>query len=496
MMNPSSDPIPKASADGSPRSTVSAFHIDPQALDHESRAEFRLRTFMDASPFGIIEYELRPEDRLIFVSANAAADRILNISCAALLGMKFEDAFPNVLTTDLPRTFRHVARTGEPIEMEQLTYKDERIAGIYEMYLFQTAPRRMAVMFRDVTAQRQDAEQLRASEEKLRLLAEHTDDLITLFDEKEVRLYVSPSYERITGWTFEDLQGQDWHQRVHPEDHALIEESDKANLLGRTTRVEYRYFRKDGSMMWLDTLCTPIPDAQGKITRFVARSIDITHRKRSEEELRASEQRYKHLAEQNRRLLQEVNHRVKNNLASVLGLVSLSAAKATDIATCSAALKLRVLSMARAHDLLSQREWRDLEMNHLARTILESIRQSMPSSGRLSIDGPSFQIPPRFATPLALVLQELMTNSTKHGAMSTPAGQVRLEWSIESDHWKLQWIESDGPPCSPPARVGVGLQLIEGLARHDLGGSIEFNFPTQGAICLLTLPLPEAEPEA
>jgi len=133
-------------------------------------------------------------------------------------------------------------------------------------------------------AHRQGAEQLRASEQRLRLLADNADDFVLLNHVDGRRLYVSPSFYRVTGWTPEDLQADDWRTRVHPEDLPLVERAHAANLAGQTTQIEYRMKCKDGSWLWLDMRCKPIVEPDGRVEQMEVWSREITRRKQAEAE--------------------------------------------------------------------------------------------------------------------------------------------------------------------------------------------------------------------
>ena len=233
----------------------------------------------------------------------------------------------------------------------------------------------------------------------------------------------------------------------------------------------------------------PVRDVTGKPIASVAVTIDITQRKRIEEQLRESESRFRQLAENNRRLLQEVNHRVKNNLASILSLLSLTASRSTDVRSFADSLRDRILAMSRVHELLSAHQWQDVTVDSLVEALLNPMTRTGILRGTLTASGPAISISPRTATAFALVIQELAVNSYKYGANSTPQGRVHITWAIDKAGWNLEWVESSGPPVVAPTRRGLGLELIEGLIVHDLSGRVEAEFPSTGFTCRIRLPL-------
>lgn len=127
-------------------------------------------------------------------------------------------------------------------------------------------------------------ETLRASEERYRLLADYTDDFVTLHDPEGRRLYISPSFYRVTGWTPEDLQLTGWRTRVHPDDLPLVEQTHKANLGGDATTIEHRVRCRDGRWIWIESRCRPIVGPDGRVRQLLVWGRDITERKHAEVE--------------------------------------------------------------------------------------------------------------------------------------------------------------------------------------------------------------------
>jgi len=120
---------------------------------------------------------------------------------------------------------------------------------------------------------------LRERVELYRVLADHAEDFVAMHHVDGRRLYLSPSFCRVTGWTPEELRSADWRTRVHPEERALIESARTANLRGEVTCIEHRSLCKNGTWLWVETRCRPLPGADGKIEKMVVWSRDITERK-------------------------------------------------------------------------------------------------------------------------------------------------------------------------------------------------------------------------
>lgn len=147
-------------------------------------------------------------------------------------------------------------------------------------------PLRMIGSHTDMTERRRAEQQLREGEERLRLYAENTDDIISLADVHRKSLYVSPAYYRITGWTPEDVMQCDFIQRIHPEDRQAVEQARWKNLQGQATVLEWRGLKKNGGWLWFETTAKPLRDAEGKVIRIANTTRDITARKAADAEIR------------------------------------------------------------------------------------------------------------------------------------------------------------------------------------------------------------------
>ncbi len=193
-------------------------------------------------------------------------------------------------------------------------------------------------------------------------------------------------------------------------------------------------------------------------------------------------------ADSNRELLiNELNHRVKNTLSSVLSIVSRTLRSVGSVEGARGAIENRIMALAHVHNVLTNENWDYANIRDIAGTIMSPHADA--TSSRLRLEGPSLRLEPRRAIPLALVISELATNAVKYGALSVPGGGVRIKWSVDAGHLLLEWSESGGPPPVEPSRTGYGTQFIQGAVTRELGGKVEMMFQPTGLICMIDIPL-------
>lgn len=182
-------------------------------------------------------------------------------------------------------------------------------------------------------------------------------------------------------------------------------------------------------------------------------------------------------------LISEVNHRVKNTLATVQ---SLSSQTFRNGANSDAREKFdaRLVSLGRAHDVLSAKKWEGADVREIIEATMEPFASAAPDRIRLS--GPAVALSSRSVVMLSMVLHELATNATKYGALSTPGGRVAIDWALQGgDKVELFWSESGGPPVEKPDHAGFGSTLIERGFAAQIGGTATLRFDPKGVTCAL-----------
>ena len=187
-------------------------------------------------------------------------------------------------------------------------------------------------------------------------------------------------------------------------------------------------------------------------------------------------------------LTRELNHRVKNTLANVLSIVSLTRRRASNLEEFAEGIDGRIRALSATHDLLTQSEWGATPIRAVIEAELAPYVRDSDAS--LELAGPHVELAPNDALSLGLALHELATNAAKYGSLSVPEGKVRITWSLVDDTLaSLHWVESGGPPVPEERRRGFGSELIEKIVAHELRHPVDLRFSREGVSCTLAVPV-------
>ncbi|TGE02240.1 sensor histidine kinase [Methylobacterium nonmethylotrophicum] len=186
-------------------------------------------------------------------------------------------------------------------------------------------------------------------------------------------------------------------------------------------------------------------------------------------------------------LIHELNHRVKNTLATVQSMARQTARSAASLADFTGSFEARLLAMSQTHNVLTANHWEGAGLRGILSAELEPY--SSGRADRIRLDGPPVSLTPAMALPLGMAIHELATNAAKYGALSAEAGQVAVEWRVGPGALELRWRESGGPRVVPPTRTGFGTRLIRASLERELAGEVRFDFAEGGLACLIAVPL-------
>ncbi|NOG74169.1 sensor histidine kinase [Roseicella sp. DB1501] len=325
---------------------------------------------------------------------------------------------------------------------------------------------------------------LREGEEHLRLIFESATEyaIFTLGLDGLVTAW-NPGAKRFLGYETEDILGHSADVIFMPEDRAAdVPEIEMSRAANEGCAADERWHvRQDGSRFWAAGMMMPLLDSGGELRGFLKILRDRTEQRREEERRRL--------------LLRELDHRVKNTLATVQSVAAQSLRYAPNPAAFRKAFDARLLALARAHDMLARGGWEGAPLREVIERTLEPYATD-GEAGRVSADGPPVLLAPNAAVTLNLALHELATNAAKYGSLSARGGRVDVTWTLgrrfndDVPAVEIHWRERGGPPVRPPERRGFGSRLLERALPYESGGEVRLDFAPQGVECRIRLPLP------
>lgn len=274
-------------------------------------------------------------------------------------------------------------------------------------------------------------------------------------------------------WGFEpELRKQQWcgSWKIYSSDGRLIPHEECPMAIALKERrpirgIEAVAERPDGTRVPFLPYPTPLFGSDGNLIGGVNLLYDLTDVKKAEAQQKA--------------LIDELNHRVKNTLATVQSLAA-QTFRGTDTADAAKqAFEARLLALSKTHDHLTRERWEWADLKAIVDDTLAPYRASQTHR-----EGGPVRIAPKAALTLSMVMHELATNAAKYGALSAPDGKLAVTWSCTQEggkrHLRLEWHESDGPTVTPPVRKGFGSKLVERSIVQDLGGSAQIAFDPSG----------------
>lgn len=328
---------------------------------------------------------------------------------------------------------------------------------------------------RDVTEARRAEEERHRANELLRTITETAPGMIYAKDRDGKWLIANAPVLGLFGKSLAEVRGATDREIIgDPAQAAAVTATDQRIMAAGVTEViEEQVGDEDGQpRVWLSTK-TPLRDTAGVVVGIVGVSLEITERKRIEERLRL--------------MVHELNHRVKNTLATVQAIAAQTLRRAEP--ALRQTLEDRLMALATAHDVLTREGWAGADLTEIVAASLAPY--GVGDDARFGFSGPPLRLLPRAALALAMGLHELATNAVKYGALSSDAGRVDIGWIVAGQRLRLTWTERGGPRVTPPERRGFGTRLIERSVARDLVGSATIEFAADGVVCVIEAPLQE-----
>jgi PAS domain S-box-containing protein len=440
-----------------------------RAGDSAESARSDLRNLLDATDVSVL-----------FLDENLRVRRF-SPDLGAILGLR-EDQRPTIdeLTRwfacrDLARDARTVLSTGYGME------RNVRLAGQDIDYTLRLRPCLDSddaiaglMMFLHGKTDRRRADEV---SRRLAAIVESSDDAILSKDLDGIIASWNRGAQHLFGYTAEEVIGKSVTLLI-PDDHP----NEEPDILARIRRGEaIRHYetvrrRKDGSLVDISLTVSPIVDADGVIVGASKIARDISERRRAESERTL--------------LLHELNHRVKNSLATVQSIASQTLRHADSLQSFADAFNARLLALSKTHDLLTQQHWQHASLRDLVLKELEPYGHRSPS---FSVDSDDIQLHPRMALAFGLMFHELATNAVKYGALSVPGGHIHVSWTVSADdgqpRLRVCWVESGGPTVVAPTRRGMGTRLLDTAVADGMDGRTTLEFDPAGIRYMIDVPL-------
>ncbi len=323
----------------------------------------------------------------------------------------------------------------------------------------------------DITDRKRVEAALRASEEQFRGVFENAATGIAILDMEGRFQSCNPAYAAMLGYSEPELRQQSFPAHVHPEDRDenLAQYKRLAAQEISSFEIVNRYLHKDGTALWVDKHVSLLRDSTGQPSNVIVLAMDVTERKRQDDQIRL--------------LMREVNHRSKNMLSLIQAVARQTlAANPEDFLE---RFERRVEALAANQDLLVKNAWQGADLDELVRSQLAPFQDLIGT--RIELQGPAVFVSASAAQVIGMALHELATNAGKYGALSGSDGRVEIAWRIQRDDaFVMSWREECAHPITAPSKLGFGSSVISSIAEMSLGAKVELNFPATGLVWQLS----------
>jgi PAS domain S-box-containing protein len=425
----------------------------------------RLAAIVESSDDAIVSKDLDG----IITSWNRGAELMFGYTPEEVIGKNISILIPPERANEEPEILNRVRR-GERVDHYE-TVRRHKDGTLIDVSLT-VSPVRTAEgtiigaskVSRDITARKQAS----AYAHQLAAIVESSDDAIVSKNLDGIITSWNRGAQELFGYTAEEAVGKPVAMLIPPD--RIDEEPGILDRIRHGERVAYYETvrqRKDGSLVDVGLVVSPLRNPDGKVIGASKIARDITERKRARE--------------QQRLMVEETKHRMRNTLATVQAIATRTL-RASDEERRS--FIARLAALARAHDLLTTENWNRAPLGDVIGRTLSPFRDR--AFQRFVVEGPeNVWLSANHASLLTIALHELATNASKYGALSNQSGQVRLAWTFvkkdDATRLRVCWRESGGPPVKPPARSGFGSFLIERVLKSE-GGEARLDYDRQGLV--------------
>ncbi|MCK9580462.1 MAG: PAS domain S-box protein [Methanoregula sp.] len=396
-------------------------------------SEARYRSVIEFSPFGMHFYEIQPDGSLIFTGANPAADTILGVNNRQYIGRTLEDAFPDLVSTEIPDNYRRIARNGGSWHTDRVIYENGAIHGAFSVSVFQIRPGAIAAAFFDIKEQKKTVEALRDSEAQYRSIIDNIQDGYLRLDPDGRITMASPSAARMFGSGSPDtmlgLSMAGFYQRTETHKYIL----DEIARHGFISDYEVDYLRTDGSHFWGSVNAHFLHDENGNVTGTEGIIHDITKHRSMEHAIREANRKLS--------LLNTITrHDVANQLTILQGFTQIALQNQGDPVTADYLTKILTAADTIARQIEFTRTYHELGVRDPSWTGVEAVINDVPRRVPIHFSKTCGGIE-IFADPmLEQVFFNLFDNAVRHGGKVT---EITVRCEREPDGLLLI-VEDDG----------------------------------------------------
>lgn len=443
------------------------------------RLDDRLKAAHQMSPDGFMVFKSLRDGAGIIADfeweyANEPGAKIAGRTVDTLIGNTLLTVLPGNKDEGLFDAYVDVVENGQPYKSTTF-YKHDALSLWIEVSAIKLGDG-FAVSFSDVTKRKNAEADLAHSAKRLQRILDNVVAFVGILTPEGVLKEVNQPALDVAGLTRQDVVGKPfwdaywWSFSKESQDRLKQAIADASG--GKSSRYDALIRISDSDNIWIDFQLAPQFDADGKLIEMIPSGTDITERK---------------MAETHRELLvNELNHRVKNSLATIQAMARQTIRDAEDLEGFEIAFSARLNAISMAHEILVASDDAKAEL----RTMIDrQVGPYVDRASQLTVTGDRIVLAAECAHSVGLVMHELATNAAKYGALSTANGRVEVtSIDLGDGTVKIIWTEVDGPPVTPPTGTGFGSRLIKQSIEFSLGGTAVVDFNSAGVIVTLTVP--------
>lgn len=408
---------------------------------------------------------------------NRAAERLFGWTAEEMIGESIRRIIPDDRQEEEDTILARVT-AGELVPRfptVRLSKSGERIPIAVTVSPIRDAEGRIVGASKIANDLRQQA-QLRETRDQFTALADNIPQLAWIADGAGWIYWYNKRWYDFTGTTLADMEGWGW-QKVHHADHVerVTEHFKEAVASGEPWEDTFPLRRHDGVFRWFLSRANPLRDEAGQVILWCGTNTDVTDQREASERIAL--------------LMQEVNHRARNMLATIQAIINRSAGLSSEELAVS--LKSRIRALAQNQELLNGGDWSGARIVDIVAT--QTMHVAEAGSGRIHLTGPKDLIlKAPAAEALGLAIHELATNALKYGALSVPDGRVDVDWEVAEEDGEttltIGWRERGGPPVKAPARTGFGSILIARNVEQAFAAPVTVEWAPEGLTWHTTAP--------